>query len=190
MSEPRYVKVTNHCDETVEVYLRRPRAKKESSLTKRLLSKLTLRPDQESEPLPQHLLVGAKGWKSLRTRDCIEIADVPYELRFVQIVNISEQPVSIDVSPAVEARTREKTTVTVDPQKTSRMIDLTSVAQRRKLGRLVRENKVSIEPNYLIGPTTGRKGAVASYVGESVYICYECGGPIIFRGSPPTPIHI
>ncbi len=190
MSELRYVKVTNHCEETVEVYLRRARAKKESSSTRGRPSKYTLRPDQETPPLAHHLLIGAKGWKSLKARECIEIVEVPYEWRFGQIVNTSEQPVSIDVAPAIEARRREKTTVTVGPHKRSRIVDLKSVTQRRKLGRLVREKKVSIEPNYLIGPTTGRKGAVASYVGESVYICYECGGPIIFRGSPPTPIHI
>ena len=190
MSELRYVKVTNHCEETVEVYIRRPRAKKQTSAMKARPSKYTLRPDDDTPPLPEHMLIGAKGWEALKNRECVEIAEVPHELRFVHVVNTSEQRVSIDLAPATKARTREKTTVTVSPDKKSRLIDLKSVAQRRKLDHLVRDKKVMVEPNYEIGPTTGRKGAVASYVGESVYICYECGGPIVFRGSPPTPIHI
>jgi hypothetical protein len=190
MSDQRYLKVTNNCNETVEVYIRRPRAKKQTAATKGRPSKYTLPPGYDSPPLAEHLLVGAKGWEALRNNECIEIVNVPYEPRFVQIVNTSEERVSIDVAAATEARTREKTTVAVDPDRKSRVIDLKSVAQRRKLNLLVRGKKVLIEPKYDIGPTTGRKGAVASYAGESVYICYECGGPIVFRGSPPTPIHI
>lgn len=190
MSEVRFVKVINHCQETIKVYLRRLRSKKARPAWQQRASEFIVCPGQESPPLPYNRLHGGKGWTSWSTKECVEIAEVPYEYRFVHILNQSQESVSIELAPAVEARTRERTTVTVQPDQGSRAIDLGSVRKPSKLNTLVKDDKISIEPIHEIGPSTGRKGAVASYIGESVYLCYRCGGPIIFRGSPPTPVHI
>ena len=190
MSEVRYVKVANHCVETILVYLRHRRPKKESSLARGRRTHYSLCPERETPPLAYHLLVGAKGWESLSSKKCIEIYDVPHEPRFAQIQNISGESITIELAPAKEAGRRARATVTVQPDESSKAVDLGSVTERSKLSRLAEDKKISINPILEIGPPTGRKGAVASYVGESVYVCYKCGGPIIFRFSPAVPIHL
>jgi len=186
-AQPKYVKVINGCAETILIYIW---YRKTPKPTRRRRTKYILRPGKVTPPLPWNRLVGGKGFESWRTKECITVDELPDEDRFAQIVNISEEPLSIEVAPETEARKREKTTVTVAPRERSRTLDLTSVTEPGRLNQLIQEKKILLKPHYEIGPTTGRRGAVASYVGESVYICYECGGPIIFRGSPPRPVHI
>ena len=70
------------------------------------------------------------------------------------------------------------------------MFDKRSISQPRRIESLVKKKVVGILPVYDIGPSTGRGKSIASYVDEDVYICYKCGGPIVFRVSPPTPVHI
>ena len=186
MSTPQYVKLLNECEETIKVYLRYPRSPKPFRRT----TEIKILPKHESRALPYPLLIGAKDWDLLKKRDCLKITEVPFEPRFLELLNISTQSLSFEIVPATEARTREITKVTIEPEESSRIIDQQSLREPGLLNKLEKEKKIQIMPVLDIGPSTGLKGAVGSFVGESVYICYKCGGPIIFRGSPPKPVHI
>ena len=192
MSEVHYVKLTNDCDETLIVYLRHGRPKKVPDSQISPLYEIKIPPKHESPPLAVHMLVGAKivGAKDWEERGCLKRTEIPFEPRFVELINISTESLSLQITPAAEPRKREITKVIIEPEETSRIIDLKSVKEPKVLSKLEKEKKIEVRPVLIIGPSTNLKGAVGSYVGESFYICYECGGPIIFRGSPPKPIHI
>ena len=187
MAEPAYLKVRNNCREKITVYLRYPRPKRQS--VKRP-SSFTLRPRESSHPLPRHFLDGARGWASLTKKDCVTIEIVPFKSRFVQVTNLSPRTLELLVRPAPKRVPEREALLKVKPGKKSRPVDVRSIAQRRRLSKLVELGEAAISPIYEIGPSTGRGGAVASYADEDVYVCYDCGGPIVFRGSPPSPVHI
>jgi hypothetical protein len=187
MTELVYVKIENHCTERIKVNIRYPRPKKKS---KSLPKSFNLEPRQSSHPLPRNFLVGARGWDRLESLDCVDIKTVKYEPRFVQIDNLTEDLVTLNVVPTPKVPIRKKTKLTIEAGKKSRSVDIHSISQRSKLRKLVKTGKVRLAPIYAIGPSTGRGKAVASYAHEDVYICYKCGGPIVFRGDPPMPVHI
>jgi hypothetical protein len=187
MSEPEYVKVTNNCPEKITVYLRYPRPRKGSLKGP---GWFTLISSQSSHPLPLHFLVGAKGWESLKNRACVHIESVSFEPRFVRIANLSGATIELAVVPTAKVAKKRKTTLTIRPGRESRTVDIQSVTQRQRLNNFVKRGQVTVAPVYDIGPSTGRSHAVGSYAAEDVYICYKCGGPIVFRGFPPTPVHI
>ena len=181
------MRIRNFCSETITIYLRYPRPKRKD-VTRPTSFKLG--PKQASHPLPLHVLLGAKGWGTLTERECVRIEPVSYEPRFVQITNLSAESIELAVRPAVKAAEERKSTLRVKPGEKSRTVDVRSISQRRRLRALAARRQVSVTPVYEIGPSTRRGGAIASYADEDVYICYECGGPIVFRGNPPRPVHL
>lgn len=183
-----YVTITNNCSKTITIYIRFPKPMKVSS--GKHLTDILLPPNQKTIPLPYHLLFGAKGWKKLQEIECVHIARADFEPRFAQIHNISSESLTISVTPDVEIAKRHTTSIRIAPKKPSRSIDSKSIDKPSQVKELEQQQKVKITPIRYIGPPTGYKGAVGSFLGESVYICYKCGGPIIFRGSPARPIHI
>ena len=186
MSQQEYVQVANNCRDTITVYLRYPRPKK---LVKRPMCYI-LEPQRKTHPLPLHFLVGARGWDKLKNRDCVNIEPIAYEPRFVQLLNRSTKILSFDIKGVPKVAKKVKTTIELKQGKRSRKVEVSYISQRRRLGNLVKKKQIDILPVYDIGPSTGRGKAVASYADEDVYTCYKCGGPIVFRGSPPTPVHI
>lgn len=186
MSQQEALEITNNCNDTITVFLRRRRPKK---LTKQQNS-IILRPGQTTNPIPLHFLVGARGWERLKGRECVKIESVAYEARYVQLWNLTKEVIRINIRLAPKLAKKAKTTIELKPGQRSRSVQVSSVTQRRRLDNLVKEKQVEILPVYDIGPSTGRGRAVASYADEDVYTCYKCGGPIVFRGSPPTPVHI
>ena len=186
MSQQEYVQITNNCRDTIIVYIRYPRPKKSAKGPKSVI----LTPQQKTHPLPIHFLVGARGWDKLKNRDCVNIESITDEPRFVQLLNRSTEVLSFDIRLALKVAKKAKTTIELKPGKRSRRVEMKSVSQRRRLDHLVKKKQVDVLPVYDIGPSTGRGRAVASYADEDVYTCYKCGGPIVFRGSPPTPVHI
>jgi hypothetical protein len=189
MGEIRYVIITNHCDETITVHLRYPRPKKESN-KKTKHPPIILRPTQKSVPLPYNSLIGAKGWNLLSTRECIVIANILFEPRFIRVKNLTSTPVDIEIESPVKGAKFEKRQILVDPNKSSHIVDSHSITQPKLLDELIKQGTVSIKKIAYIGPAVDKEGVVGSYFGEEVYICYECGRPIVFRGNPPRPIHI
>jgi hypothetical protein len=186
MSQQEALEITNSCNNTITVFLRRRRTKK---LAKQPNS-IILRPGQSTNPIPLHFLVGARGWEKLKSRECVHMESIAYEARFVQLLNRTKEVLSFNIRLAPKLAKKAKTTIELKPGQRSRSVQVSSVSQRRRLDNLVKEKQVEILPIYDIGPSTGRGRAVASYADEDVYTCYKCGGPIVFRGSPPTPVHI
>lgn len=186
MSQQEYVQITNNCKETIKVYLRYRRPKKSAKRPKSFI----LTPRQKTHPVPIHFLVGARGWNELKNRDCVNIESIAYEPHFVQLLNLSREVLSFEIKLVSKVAKKVKTTIKLEPGKRSRTVEASSVSQRRRLNNLVKKKQVDILPIYDIGPSTGRGRAVASYADEDVYTCFKCGGPIVFRGSPPTPVHI
>ena len=182
-----YVTITNNCSKTITIYIRYPKPMKASS--GKHLTDIPLSPNQEAT-LPYHLLVGAKGWKKLQDTECINISRADYEPRFAQIHNISSESLTLTVTPDVEIAKRHTTSIRISPKKPARSIDSKSIDKPTQIKELEQHQKIRISPIRYIGPPTGHKGAVGSFLGDSVYVCYKCGGPIIFRGSPARPVHI
>lgn len=189
MSQPECLIITNNCREKIKVFLRYTRPKKRS--VKRP-SSYTLRPGESLFPIVRHLLEGAKNWDLIKNKDCVAIESVPFEPRFVEILNKSDEQLELVVrpSPKPAREKKRKAALKVKPGEKSRPVEVRSITQRQRLSKLVKKGEAEVIPVYEIGPSTGRGGAVASYAYDDVYTCYKCGGPIIFRGDPPTPVHI
>lgn len=195
MSELLWVQVKNDCAENVTVYLRHPRPKKAHQ---KLITSFILRPREASRPYQQARLVGAKDWDELSSRECIKIVPVPFEPRFVQVKNLTPEPLLLEVNLPRKPEEPERTaTITIRPLATSRLVDVTSIAKPRRVKNLAKKRRVLIIPNLDIGPISGPAdtaappaGVIGSYGDEEVYVCYDCGGPIVFRYMPPVPIHI
>jgi hypothetical protein len=179
--------ITNYCSKTITIYIRFPKPMKASS--GKHLTDIILSPNQKTT-LPYHLLVGAKGWKKLLETECVHIARSDFEPRFAQIQNISSESLTFTVTPDVEIAKRHTTSIRIAPKKPARSIDSKSIDKPSQVKELELQHKVRMTPVRYIGPPTEHKGAVGSFLGESVYVCYKCGGPIIFRGSPARPVHI
>ncbi|MFQ5903711.1 MAG: hypothetical protein ACE5JO_08475, partial [Candidatus Binatia bacterium] len=102
------------------------------------------------------------------------------------VKNTGVAPLQLKVELRKKKARRAKV-VTVRPGQVSKPIHIASVVQKRRLKSLARRKTVRITPLAYIGPRVGDRPAAGSYGYEDVYICYDCGGPIVFRGSPPVP---
>lgn len=189
-----YVTITNKCPEKIRIYFHYVMYTKPSFRKKRKKSILLL-PDQESYPIAKANLVGGKNWDIISQKPCVIIQTVQHEPKFFHIKNTGKEQIKINIEPTIPEEVtarypRRTTVVTLKPGTVSRAIELKSVHQPEVLEQLVRSRKAAIRPAD-IGPGKPRKpGIVGSFYGEGVYICYECGGPIVFRGYPPRPVHI
>jgi hypothetical protein len=183
-----YVTITNNCEEEVTINIRYPKPMKES--LGKYLNEIVLFPNEKTYPLPYHLIIGAKGWKTLKETDCVLVELTEFEPRFTHILNVSKETLNISITPDVDIEKKKPTSVRVSPKKAARSLDRKSIDEPSELIKLEKEEKIKITPVRYIGPPTDAKGSAGSFFGESVYVCYKCGGPIIFRGSPPRPIHI
>src|SRR5689334_6461115 len=180
------VKLINNCPQRIEIFLRYNRPKKGVDSRPRSLS---LKPGQESWPLPKRLVVGAHGWDELRQRACFVVQHVPFDPRYIRLLNDSPNKIVIPLRVAGTKKVKKRASLIIKPSKTSRVVDLKAIG-RRRLRRLVSKKKVSIQPVFKIGPARMPKRSTGWYDGENVHTCWECGGAIVFRGSPPTPVHI
>ena len=186
MASVPYITITNNCSKQITIHLRYRAPMK----GKPPPTKIDLAPKQRIDALPLHLLVGAKGWKSLQEKDCVQIDRIDYEPNFAYLTNITKEILTLDIKPTEFVPEVKPSTIKIDPKKPSRAIYKKSLDKPARLRSLEQEKKLILTPIRHIGPPTKAKRSVGSFLGESVYICYECGAPIIFRGSPPRPIHI
>lgn len=184
----RYVSVRNVSNKPVTLHPRFPQPKKKLKSP----TPITLAPDQTSRPMLYDSLVGTKNWNSFVTGKQIAVKDVPWVATFAKIENTFSEPVSFDLELPKKPRERRKEVrrVTLTPSETSPPLHLGSITQRRKLKSLAKRKIVSIEPVPYIGPRIADYPSVGSFGYDDVYICYDCGGPIVFRYSPPVPIHV
>ena len=188
MSEAEFLIVRNNCREKITVNMLRPprpHPKKQPPECS-----FIVQPGKSYRPLQRSLLEGATGWDELRSRDCVTIETVTVETRFGQVMNLGPEPLELAMLLPPEAKPKAQTVVKLKPGEKSRTVDLRSIAQPERLSEAVENDKARVLARADIGPHTGRGRAVASYGIEDVYICYECGGAIVFREHPPRPVHI
>ncbi len=182
----RFVEVTNKCDQKITVYLRFPRPKKP---TRHSETRFDLAPGHTSRPVPYASLVGAKHWNELNERGCLSLKKVPYTPTFASIQNQEDSYLRLNLRLTRKKRQLTKV-IRLKPGEISGPLHIGSVIEKRRLKSLSRKKRVTIRPLAYIGPRAGDVRAAGSYGYEDVYICYDCGGPIVFRGNPPVPIHV
>jgi hypothetical protein len=168
----QFVILTNPTDKTL--FLRPPR-KAPAPGEVQLRETIPLEPGTPSHPLPFDLVSHASNWKSLINRSHLAVQKVKFEPPFVRVKNLSETPVHLElVLPVV-----------LEPGQLSAPLCRAGLRNLKSVARVV-----SVEPVGHIGPPVHSQGE-GSLGSEPVYICYECGGPIVFRtNGQPHPIHI
>ena len=195
-TSPRFVTVTNNSDKIITLYPDLPtrtRTKKDDQPIE-----IKIAPREKSRPLPYDLLSGTKDWQTLVSGGRILVEDVPpWRPTLVNIKNLSSQPVSFEVklprpkkrepSKASSATLRKR--YKVRPQRFSPRVHLDSIV-KLDLESLVREKALEVKPVPYIGPPVANPPCVGSFGNDDVYLCYECGQPIVIRYQPPRPIHI
>jgi hypothetical protein len=185
----RFVTVTNTSKKPITLYPNFP--------ARLQVVQVKLAPRGKSRPLPYDLLIGTRGWEDLISGDRIRLEDVrPWRPAMVTVKNLSsDQPVSFEIKlPPSKKRDKFKgkptaglrKRYTVRPLETSPRVHLVSIAKRTWDD----ETLVDIKPVPYIGPPMVDPPCVGSLGDDDVYVCYECGQPIVFRFRPPRPIHI
>lgn len=180
-----YVVVVNNCPGPIDVYLHKFRPKKSHAGGP---GRITVKAGHASPPLLETRLVGAKNWKELKNRDCVEIVDSVLQAPFVRVNSTAPREISLKLAFADERAPRRKVIrpLRIKPRQTSAPVSLHSLLKTKEFKKLKEERRITLErvPSKEL-PT------IASYWGdEDYYICDECGKPIVFRGNPPTPIHV
>jgi len=181
------VKVINKCLDRITIYLRYKRPKRGTDTRPRVFS---LDPGAESKPLPKRLLVGARGWADIERRRCVQIESVPFDPRHVRLLNKSRSSLDLVFRIPLPRAPSRTTKITLKPGEKSRLVDVKLLRKRKAFRDLVATKRLAVIPVFDIGPASGARGSTGWYDGDDVYTCYDCGGPIVFRGSPPTPVHI
>jgi hypothetical protein len=145
-----------------------------------------------SKPLSRMDLIRSRNWASLQTRRCISaIPVVSYTSNFVALTNVSpkRQPVAIKVWRG-KPRASKKS-VLVLRFRVPRTVRRQSIADYKWIEEQIKKQLIKAVDRYIVRPEpSDPPSSVGSYMGRNVYTCNRCGGPIIFRGSPPKPIHI
>jgi hypothetical protein len=182
-----FVKIMNACKHRITVWTRFQRPKKLGSGRARrpLESHIHLDPGETTtRPIAYGALVGAKNWDVLKERKCVQFEVIPWTSQFARIAAVRTSVLfDVKVPRAVPKH------IHLVPGETSRTVPLANVIQRRKIQNLAKKGLVRLERSD-IGPRLAAAPAVGSLGYDDVYICDECGGPIVFRYSPPIPIHI
>lgn len=190
MSEAECLIVRNNCQEEITVNMLRPPGPHPRRQPEEREIPFTVKPGESYRPLQRSLLEGATGWDELRKRDCVIIERVTLEAHYGQVVNLSSAALELAVRLPAKAKPKTEAVVKLKPGKKSRTVDLRSIVEPDQLSEAVDKGEATLLARADIFGAAIRRGAVASYGNEDVYICYECGGPIVFRGDPPRPIHI
>jgi hypothetical protein len=180
-----FVKVINGSRDpiTVSLYYRRRRG-----AYKRPKS-FTLKPGEESEPVPRDLLIAGEGWDELRANKEVTIEPVRYDPRYIRLENQSTATVELTLKVPRPKSSARIPAITLGPREISRIVDVKTLKRPSQLKKLMRNKQISVQPVFDIAPPWTSRAAGWSY-GESVYTCDICGGPIVFRYNPPKPIHI
>ncbi|HEX3129512.1 MAG TPA: hypothetical protein VH394_19400 [Thermoanaerobaculia bacterium] len=192
-TNPRFVTVTNKSRTTITLYPDLPGTKKEEQRVE-----IKLAPNERSRPLPYDLLIETEGWQNLVSEGCILVEDIPpWRSTLVNIKNLTSQPLRFEVrlpragkpkaSGKSGAALRKK--YTIRPQKFSPRLHVDSIL-KLDVEELARQRAIELKPVPYIGPPLVKPPCVGSFGNDDVYLCYECGQPIVIRYYPPRPIHI
>lgn len=183
MIGPLLIRIHNTCESSITVVLRNPPLKRGAS--KRPPS-FTLEPNQKCNPFPLHWVDGTAHWEKVKSKSCVKTTLLPHKAKYIRLLNTSDGTIQLPVA----IKRRKAAMITLRAAKTSRIVEYRAIADKRRVRKLVAEGKLTVSPVYEIGPSTRRGEARGSYYGGDVYTCYDCGGAIVFRGNPPTPVHV
>lgn len=181
----RFVRVKNVSNNPITLHPRFERPKKE---VQPRWQPIRLKPGQFSEPLPEGALAGSRGWSDLRARQAVQLVPVPAFTGFVAVEVVRAETVRLPVKVHVPKQRVHKHEHVVTPDQ-PRTLHLRSIEDPAALRRLAKQRRIRLAPVSYIAPSR-REGWYGSFGDDQVYVCWDCGGPIVFRGSPPTPIHI
>src|SRR5258708_13209553 len=122
------VKLINNCPQKIKIFLRYKRPKKGEHSRPRSLS---LKSGQESWPLPRRLVVGAAGWDELRRRDCFIVQRVPFDPRYILLLNESPEKIAVPLTVPRPKRRKKRVILTINPKKASRLVNFKNIAKRQ-----------------------------------------------------------
>lgn len=144
-----------------------------------------IKPGETSDPILYTALVGAPSWEAVKHDPDISARDVPNPPRFIAVKNRSNKRLSLLLKVKSEEKAKRKpSTIVLKPQ-SSKAFRLDSLGTKQ-VRDLTQNRSISVSPISLV-----RLPSKSSYGYDSgVHICDKCGGPIIFRGSPPRPVHV
>jgi len=181
----RFVRVKNVSNDRITLHPRFERPKKRAQPR---WAPIHLRPGQASEPMPEGALSGSKGWHDLRGHRAVELITVSTFTGFVAVEAVRTASVRLPITVHAPKKRAHKHELVIAPGQ-PRIVHLKSIEDGAALRRLEKQRKIRLVPVPYIAPSR-RAGWSGSFGDEQVYVCWDCGGPIVFRGSPPTPIHI
>ena len=179
---PSYVRLTNRCGRKITLHPHFQRPMKGPSHPPR---PIVLAPNEVSQVVLQNRIVGCAEWGQVK--DCIQINSVNNVPEFAQITTPSRKTIEI----AVKTRTnkkgkRKRHKIEIKSTSKPRAIRVDILADPAEIKRLRRRKLLKI---VRVTPTYPPRSGSFGYDDE-LNFCYECGRPIVFRGSPPIPIHV
>ena len=178
-----FIRVKNCSDKIVKF---RPHFQRPTKSAPPVYATLSIRPGVTAPVvLPRNAVTGSQQWATVK-----KFVSLIRVKAFTGFVGLKAKAESIRAKVKLHVkgkRTRMKELVISKARSTT--IHLPSLENRQVLRDLQRKRKITLEPLPYIAPYY-RGGSAGSYGDEDVYVCWDCGGPIVFRGSPPTPIHI
>jgi hypothetical protein len=183
-SRTALVRIRNSCSRAVTLYLDK-------------LHPIKLAPGATSSPMLEKDLIRSRNWSSLSKKDCISVLHVPGQsLSFLVLTNISPDRRSLSVKLRYTKSSARNKAPLVLPYRVPRTARKESIADEKWLKKQIKKALVRAVEKHIVRarPTDHhrlpRPSSSGSVDGNDVYSCKRCGGPIIFRGSPPRPIHL
>jgi hypothetical protein len=181
----RFVQIKNISEEPITLYPRFERPKKEAQPR---WDPVRLKPRQVCDAMPEGAIAGSRGWHDLVARGSVEVTVVSSPARFVAVEPVGPETVRLPLMVRPPNQKLHKHVFAFAPGR-RRTVHLTSIKDSAALRRLVKQRKIRLERAPYIAPSR-HAGSYGSFGDEQVYVCWKCGGAIVFRGSPPTPIHV
>jgi hypothetical protein len=146
---------------------------------------IELAPNQVSPVVLLSAIVGCNGWAAVK--DCIHIEDAKDVPDFVRLITPSKKAIEIAVRTKAEKRGRPRRhKIRISARSKPRAIRADIIVDKKEIRKLEMRKLLKLVPFVPIyPPSTGSYG-----YDDDFYICDDCGHPIVFRGFPPTPIHV
>lgn len=180
----QYVRIRNGCGRRVTLYPHFLRAMKVKRRAHRPRP-LVLEPDEVSQPVLFSPLVNGPGWSEFQ--HCLSIENVPDAPAFVEVrVRSDQEPVELRVKVRRRKKAKPRIKKIRISAKRPRAIEYDAIVNKAEVKKLQRRKIVKLAR---VAPFSLPSPLSYGYE-DDLYVCYECGRPIVFRGSPPIPVHV
>ncbi len=176
----QYVQIRNGCGRRIKLFPRFPKPTKGRAHAP---GPIELSPDAVSTPVLLGAVVDCDGWAEVK--DCISLENVAGAPTFISIRASKRKPIKLRLKLKRTKGARASVKVIRISEK-ARVISQDALASPSEVKKLEKQSLVTLKqvfPVYL--PSSYSYGYE-----DSLYLCRDCGRPIVFRGSPPRPIHV